>query len=327
LDGEVWRTRVTGRSFAFLTPGYDVKWSSVRFYAEMMERIRQIADRHDYPTVAAATIEELASDPSTVLVLDPAALILLAGQGSVDALLDRTYVLIIGEVVDAAGRSFVGWDAALSLRDMTLVPGGRLRAVIEGARQVTWQNEGVRRKVAEIRGDDRALFFPIDGYDETLLIADRPAGRDVDLLIYGAMSYPRRTGFVARLLSSPLLSDKRIVVAANVFDLNQLLARTKLVLHVNSVDDSEQVPYAKVMRPLANNIQVYAESTVELESSDLRPFVQTFAITEPEALFKRLRHALGDFAASQAAFAALDPRGWLARNYDFERNVSRLLSL
>ena len=318
---------MTGSAFAFLTPAYNVKWSSIRFYAEMMERIRRIAERHGYATCAVAELEDLAPDRATMLVIDPAALIALASRGTVDALVDRRYALIVGEVVDQIGRSFVGWDVAPLLQDMTLEPGGRLRAVIERAWRVTWQSERARAKFAEIRGHDDALFFPIDAYEPTLVIPDRGRERDVDLLLYGALAYPRRHGFVGRLLGSPLLTDRSIVAAANVFDLDELLARTKIVLHVNSVDGGEHVPYAKLMRPLANNIQVYAESTAELETSDLRRFVQTFDVTESRSLFWRLRDALDDFDANQEAFEALNPRGWLAENYDFERNVCRLLNL
>ena len=292
----------------------------------MQERIRRICEARGHATRSVSSLRDLPHGSEPVIVIDAAALIALATHGELDDLLGRRFVFVVGENIDRAGSTFVGWQKAAELRDMTLKPGGRLREVIQRAWRITWQSDRVRDAERQIRSE-AGLFFPIDGYEPSVLVpAIAPPDRDIDLLFYGSMSFPRRANFARRMFETPLLTDRRIVVASNVFDLDDLLSRAKIVLHVNAVDDCEHVPYAKIVKPLANHRPTFVETTPELERSDLRRFIATFAVDD-DGLFSVLRETLDNFPARQADLDALDPRDWLERNYDFERNVVELLSL
>jgi hypothetical protein len=309
--------------FVFLTGLYDVQWASHRFYADMQARIGGIVERSGY---AARHVDDLTSatfGPRSVAVIDPAAILRLYARSQLERLLDTRFVLIIGESPDRRRRTFIGWWGPY--RRLTFRAGNLLHRVIRQAVTATWQDEPTREVLRTIRGVGDAPFFPIDGYRPEDVVLDAGAAKDIDILIYGTLSYPRRQQFIMRLLQRA--PDLRIAVCQNVFDVRDLLRRSKIVVHVNSVDGCYHVPYAKIMKPLANHKILFVEHVDELERSDLRPFIQTFTPRRFGAFLEDVRATLDTYPAVQATLDVLNPRRLLQERYDYEANARRLLQL
>ena len=257
------------REFLFLTSIYDTRWSSIRFYAEMMREIRFIVEAEGYRTTDVTNLDATTAAPDSMVLLDNAAIISLAREGKLETVLDHSYVLIIGESIDQDHCSFVGWQGADYLRTLQFRPGNVLWQVVKNAHRVTWQNRGVRELLSRVSTTDKTVFFPIDGYRPSHIIQPGNIQPDIDVLIYGAMAYPRRAEFVRDLMMRG--PDMRIVVASNVFQLDAMIARSQIIIHVNSVEPCSNLPYGKIMKPLANNKIVFVENVEELAGSDLLP--------------------------------------------------------
>jgi hypothetical protein len=309
--------------FVFLAGLYDVRWASHRFYADMQARIAGIVTRSGHRARQVTDLADAALQPESVVVIDAAAILALHARSELERLLDTRFIFVIGENPDRQRRTFIGWRGPYG--HLTFRAGSLLHRVIRQAVTATWQNEPTREILQGIRGADDAPFFPIDGYRADDVIPRERADEDIDVLVYGSLSYPRRRRFIARLLEHG--ADLRIALCQNVFDVNSLLRRSKIVVHVNSVDGCRHVPYAKIMKPLANHKILFVERADELDRSDLRPFLQTFTPGRFGELLEDVRATLRTYDAVQATLDALNPRRLLRERYDFETNTRRLLQL
>ena len=139
------------------------------------------------------------------------------------------------------------------------------------------------------------------------------------------MTYERRIEFVRQLLVH--LPDLRFAILSNVFNLDELMARSKVVVHVNSVDGCTHIPFAKIIKPLVNTKLLFVERAEELAASDLAAFVYLFEPSDMYGLVQRLREVLTRFEEEQRRLESLNPRGWIEQHYDFERNAVALLGL
>ncbi|HWB17476.1 MAG TPA: hypothetical protein VG538_13795 [Vicinamibacterales bacterium] len=309
--------------FVFLTGLYDVQWASHRFYADMQARIRRVVERSGHTARQVTDLTTATLTPRATVVIDPAAILRLYARSQLERLLDTRFILILGESPDRRRRTFLGWGGPY--RRLTFRAGNLLHRVIRQAVTATWQDEATREILRTIRGTGDAPFFPIDGYRPEDVVVESDAARDIDILLYGSLSYRRRQRFIMRLLQQA--PDLRIAVCQNVFDVNDLLRRSKIVVHVNSLEGCGHIPYAKIMKPLANHKILFVEHVDELERSDLRPFVQTFTPRRFGAFLEDVRATLRTYPAVQATLDALNPRRLLQERYDFEANARRLLQL
>lgn len=320
--------KVTSQSrpaeFLFFTELYETRWSSIRFYAEMMHEIREMVEAKGSQTRSAATWSD-SGGPNSLLVIDNACIIAFARMGMLEGLLGRRYVLILGENIDPDNNTFVGWDLADYLKPLNFNKENILSRLIRGAEKVTWQNEPVHQLLLHLLPKDRISYFPISGYRASQLIPLYNGPLDVDILIYGAMAYERRIEFIRQLYVH--LHDLRIAVLNNVFNLDELMSRSKVVIHINSVDGCTHIPFAKIIKPLVNTKLMFVEQAEELASSDLAGFVYLFKPGDMQGLVQRLRDVLTRFEEEQKRLESLNPRGWIERHYNFELNVGALLGL
>lgn len=313
------------RDFVFLTDLYATRWSSINFYALMMGEIRRTIEAAGYATRSLATLDVDDLDASSVLLIDNAAVVSLARHEMLEQVVDTRHVLIIGENIDFVARTFVGWTVAPYLAALRIDPPNILCDLVTSAERVTWQNRPVRDWLSSLVPADRMAFFPLDGFRETERPPAPDVEKDIDVLVYGGMVYERRARFVAELLRQS--ADMRIAILSNVFALDDMLDRAKVVLHVNSVDGCTHVPYAKIMKPLARGKIMFVEGTEELGSSDLRPYLRVFRVDAVQELVRSLRGVIDRFPEEQERLHASDLGRILRERYDFRSNVHRLLEL
>jgi hypothetical protein len=258
-----------------------------------------------------------------MLVIDAAAILALHHRRELPWLLERPFALILGESPDRRRKRFIGWEGPF--RDLTFTPGNLLSRVLQSAWRATWQNGPTRDLLHALKRPADVFFFPIAGYQDRDVIGQAETAKDIDILIYGGMSYARRANFALRLFGEA--PSRRTVVCSNVFELDDLLRRTRTVVHVNSVEGCYHIPYAKIMKPLANHKILFVEHAAELEQSDLRPLLRTFVARRFADFLKEMEAVLNDYPNAQATLDALNPSGVLREHYDFEAHVCRLFDL
>ena len=155
--------------FVFFTELYETKWSSIRFYADMMQDIREMVEAKGCQTRSATAWSELGGADS-LLVIDNACIIAFARLGMLEGLLGHRYALILGENIDPVKNTFVGWDLAEYLIPLSFNENNILSRLIKGAEKVTWQNEPVHQLLLRLLPKHRVSYFPINGYRGSQLI-------------------------------------------------------------------------------------------------------------------------------------------------------------
>jgi hypothetical protein len=309
--------------YVFLTELYNVQWSSIRFYAEMEARIREVLERRGCTTRSVTDLASASLGPSSVVVVDAAAILALHERRQLARLLDTRFVLVIGENPDRRGRRFMGWTGPFG--DLTFRRGNLLYRLLQASARASWQNERMRDILLAAKRPEDVCFFAIDGYRSEDVIAGAGGAQDIDVLVYGGMSYKRRATFVMQLLQRA--PSRRIVVCQNVFALDELIARSKIVVHVNSVDGCYHVPYGKIVKPLANHKILFVEQTEELDRCDLRPFIRPFTLRRFKSFLADINDTIEQYDHAQAHLDAMNPRQFLQERYDFDTQVRRLFAI
>jgi len=250
---------------------------------------------------------------------------LLNKQEQYNWLLKQKTIFIIGENLDSKLNTFIGWDAYKTVCNFE---SGILYDFIKKSYIVTYQNDKIQKIVNNIRNQKNILFFPISGYNINMLplknISDLQM--DIDILFYAGLNYPRRTHLMLEILKN--LSHYKIVYCNNVFDLDNLLKRSKIVLHINSVDNCYHIPYAKIIQPLLYNKVMLIEDTVELESSNLRKYLHTFKYNNKKCdVINCITNIIKNFDEVQKNLIEMNPIAFIKENYNYDENINKIVEL
>lgn len=317
------------RRYIFFNENYGKKWSSHVFYYNMMKNISDILKNENIIVINMdiQTFQNYNPTPDDIFVIDP--LFIYMYKAYLHRLINHKYIVIIGENLDVKHNTFTGWDKVAT--QLNFNPDNIMHKLIKNAYIVTYQNDKIKRLIISIKkNSDNVYFFPIDGYNENIeQIKHTNCEKDIDVLFYGGLTYSRRVKVINDIFSSSINSNK-IIMCNNIFNINDLLNRSKIVLHVNCVDDCYHVPYAKIIKPLLNNNILLVENTPELEKSEIKNYIHTFNITnnnsEPEFITK-IKFLLENYESEQEKLLNKNPQQFIIDKLNFKKNVLCLLSI
>lgn len=304
-------------------------YSSHIFYDEMNSQIKEYLVKKNN-IVKTISIQECCGDSFTdnhVFFVYPTTVFkLINKQKNADWLLNQKLIFIIGENVDESINTFIGWDGYKSICNFNA---GILFDFIKRSYVVTYQNNKMEKLLNKIRGQDKIMFFSISGWRNNMLPSDLndKLDQNIDILFYASLSYPRRVHLMLEILK--YLNHCKIIFCNNIFDLNNLLKRSKIVLHINSVDNCYHVPYAKIIQPLLYNKIMLVEETQELLSSDLFPYLHTFKYDKSKQsnIIEKIKILLNNYADEQKKIVDMDPCSFIQLNYNFDKNIESIIEL
>lgn len=317
--------------YAFYDIEYDTKWSSIKFYFDMINKIKKILNDNNISFITVKEIDECITN--VILIIDISLIInmLFNKPEELEKLLKIKYILIVGENIDETNNTFMGWNQ-YPLNKLNFSSGNILYNIINKAHKITYQNIKFFNLVRKIR-QDNIIFFPIDGFLDSYVIDNiNTVEKNIDVLYYGAICYPRRMEVIQNF--EPI-GPFNYVICNNVFDLDNLIARSKIILHVNSLDNCYHIPFAKLMKLLSNNKIVLVEETEELANSELLPYVKTFKFDNlyqynnndfntPEYLNK-IHDIIKNYDKIQEELNKMNPQKLIKEKYNFTDNVMKLL--
>lgn len=304
--------------YAFLDIPYQ-KCTSHIFYAQLTDKIKNIIPYNGGTYRLVKTLKELIPDKTkTILIIDVCMLyyLLASRQSELEDLFKIKYYLIVGENFDQKSNTLLGWDPKLH----NFTKDNILRKCIENSNMVTVQNSKTFR-LFETFGIKNIVYFPIDGYSEDYIIESKYLNKDIDVYYYGWMSERR-----FNVLKS-IPHNISTLVTNLTFNNDDLIDRSKIILHTNSIDNCYHIPFAKLMKLLSNNKIVLIEETEELLTSDLINYVYPFKMTSPNACVKAIEYILSHYEIIQKEVDEKNPREFIKKNYNFANNVKKLLNL
>lgn len=120
---------------------------------------------------------------------------------------------------------------------------------------------------------NNVTIFPLTSYSKylkTSLDEKLSNEKTIDILIYGCLSYDKRLETIKAIVKCN--SAWKIVMYNNLFDeelQNHILAKSKLVVHVNSFDNLTHIPWAKIGKLISNNSVFLIEYCEELHNFNL----------------------------------------------------------
>jgi hypothetical protein len=302
--------------YVFLDMIYDMAIPSQVFYMEMMKKIKNviISSGHEYKSIK--NISEMRQfGENAILVADICIILYLFypyRQGAVD-LFRTKYILIIGENVDTQYNTFMGWSST----SFNFSANNIMSQILRKSMIVTYQNDLFRKLLLTMKRDEEIVYFPIDGYMDEYAINSQ-SNKDIDVYLYGYIT-PRRRLIVDNLRSAKI----NIVTDHNNFNNDNIINRSKIILHVNSIDNCYHIPYAKLMKLLSNNKIVVVEETDELLKSDLCNYVNTFKYEK--GCVDLIRNILDNYACEQEKINIKNPKAFIKEKYNFKSNVFMLL--
>ena len=318
--------------FVFINLKIEIMWTSYRFYIDMMDKIKKYIKMtgNDYKIID--NIDQYTKDMT--LIIDIATIINLFWINKLEKLLDTNYILIVGENIDKKINSFIGWNDLKTYLNFSTY--NLLAQVLRKSKKITYQNNKLFNLFKEY-GITNLQFFPIDGYLPEYVIPNlNKVTKDIDVLYYGGMCYNRRMEVATNLCAAhPKWGQVKVVVCNNIFDLNDLINRSKIILHVNSVDSCYHVPYAKIMKILANNKIIVTEVTEEFKTCDLIDYVYPFNFNDTGE-FKGVKFPsymsiiytiLENYDDEQKKLNQKNPQKYIKEHYNFNFNVSQLLDI
>jgi hypothetical protein len=317
-------------TYIFINNSYDLKWSSMNFYFQMMNKIRTILVDNGHNIINLNNIDDIYKDiyKDFIFFIDPVVIITLHYKHNLEKLINLKYILIIGENIE--NNTFMGWNNE-SLKALNFSPNNILLKIIENAYKVTYQNSKVLDLLNKIgKSSDTIYFFPIDGYLDEYIIENTINKKDIDILIYGAMCYERRVNFFKNL-AMKYLPYYKIVVLNNIFDIDNFLSRSKIIIHINSLNNCYHVPYAKIIKLLANNKITLVEKTPDLMKSDLKKYVHIFdLVTQDESnnhpmYVTIIKNLINNYMLEQQKINQLNAQKYIKDNYNFIENVISLV--
>jgi len=335
LVKDFWDPPKNDRLYVFLNIKYDIQWSSIQFYFTMMEKIKNVLSINGCEYRLIDKISDIKKyGANTQLIIDISVIINLFynRQSELEELMKIPYILIIGENVDEKQNTFMGWDQCAPLNQLNFSPGNLLMRIMTHSRKITYQNDKLLKLLLTIKNKNDIYFFPIDGYRDEYVIKNTRSKKDIDVLFYGAMCYQRRLDVIEKLST---MTPINYVICNNIFDNDDLIDRSKIILHVNSIDNCYHIPFAKLVKLLSNNKIVVVESTEELTNSDLINYVTTFNYKDrvpclgkqiPTYLSK-INHILGHYDEEQKKLNEKNPQKLIKEKYNFNVYVKKLLEV
>ena len=318
--------------YVFLNKSYDLIWTSFIFYYNMMEKIKNILKINNIPILDIINLSELKNlNANDIILIDP--VLIIKNMNNLTNILDTKYILIIGENLDEIANTFIGWNNNY-LNKLNFSEGNILNKLIKNAYKITYQNDKIQNLIKKIRNNDmNSYFFPIDGFTEDNIIKTNHK-KDIDILIYCSMNYQRRIDLVKNLYLSNVTAKLNIMVCHNNFNLDELIDKSKIIVHCNCVDNCYHIPYAKIMKLLSNNKIVYVESTTELLKSELINYVKVFDLNQltvnnnqkiPKYCFD-IAESVKNYEIEQKNLNIKNPKKLIEEKYNFQKNVIDILN-
>lgn len=307
--------------------------TSCIFYLNMMDNIRKCLNKNNIKYVMIKDIDEMnIYDNNAVLIIDIFIVshLYLSNPSQIEKLFGRKYIIIIGENYNHKTNTFIGWhECGIQL---SFDKDNIFYKIIENSYIITYQNERTRKQLSQIKTDN-LLFFPIDGYMDEYVIEHPIATKDIDVLFYGHYDAFRRRPILDEISKLPI----NFVMTSDIFNLNILkffIDRSKIIFHMNSMDDCYHVPYSKIGKLLSNNKIVITEYAEEFIDSDLYDYVYIFDIDQ--YIFKNqvktplyidlIESVLRNYDEVQKSLNNKNPSALMKKNYNFENNVLLLIN-
>ncbi len=312
----------------------DKSATSCIFYLYLMDNIKKCLTKNNIKYVTIQNIDEMHQyGGNAILFIDAFILIhfRLNKNSEINKLLNYKYILIIGENYNPKTNTFIGWyECGVSL---FFSENNILYQILKKSYIVTYQNDRTYHEIRKIKNDNELIFFPIDGYIEEYVIEYPVKTKDIDVLFYGHYEAPRRKIILDEISKLPI----NLVVTSDIFNLNILkffIDRSKIVFHLNSMDDCYHIPYSKIVKLLINNKIIVTENTDELEKSELVNYVYVFSkdqfvienkIRTP-LYISLIKSILKNYDQIQESINKKNPSIHMAQKYNFEKNLLSLIN-
>jgi hypothetical protein len=307
--------------------------TSFSFYISMMDNIKKVLNSNKINFACVDEIDESKKyGPNIIFIVDIVNILHIYSNASsdIDKLFYYKYILIVGENYDKNKNAFIGWEA---VNRLNFEKDNILWHIFNNSYKLTYQNDRTYEAFRKIINPNKLIFFPIDGYMDEYVIHNSIQMKDIDILFYGHIHYPRREPVFKELSKLKVNFDMQ----DDIFDLDKLkniIDRSKIIFHVNSVNDCYQVPYAKLAKLLTNNKIVVVENTKELQTSDLYNYVYTFNIDEIfyldhakkiPAYIHLITKILDNYQYFQKEVNEKNPGNLMKHKYNFSSNVVSLI--
>jgi hypothetical protein len=308
--------------------------TSCIFYLEMMKKIRKCFDKNNIDYVMINNINQINDyGEDAILIIDIFIIVYLYNSdvSNIYELFNHKYVLIIGENYNHVTNTFIGWHE--SGVPMTFDKNNILYDVIKNSYVITYQNNKTYIELNKIKTDNKLYFFPIDGYLDEYVIEYPIITKDIDVLFYGHYDAERRKPILEEISKLPI----EFVITSDIFNLNVLkflIDRSKIIFHLNSMDNCYHVPYSKISKLLTNNKIIVTENAEEFENSELCEYVYTFELDQyvfenkvKTPLFISLINSiLKNYAEIQKSIDNKNPSIVMKEKYNFEKNILSLIN-
>lgn len=239
------------------------KWSSVIFYKNLQEKIIKILQKNNI-LYKFIDINKLLLT-NNILIITPVDLLKLYFINKIEFLLNKKYILIVGENVNIEKNTFIGWETTDIYFNETFMN------IFKNALILTYQND-INKSYFK---DCNLKFFPIDGfYDE---LVDINYERTIDFIYYGGLIYERRIAFSIYLFLN-FCKTNNLMIIDNYFDIDKFISKSKINIHINSLENLYHIPYAKIIKPMLFKNKMLIEHVKEIENHELSNYITTFTI-------------------------------------------------
>ena len=142
------------------------------------------------------------------------------------------------------------------------------------------------------------IYFPITGYSmiNDIVPFVFKNKKDIDVLIYGTMNdaYTHRNSIISKLCEMNI-NNYNIVVRDNIYgeDLDSMLQRTKIVVHIPSYENLTHMPWPKITYLQARKIFFIIEDNEEIHLMKLDDIVMFYHKNDVADLYAKIDNYLG----------------------------------
>lgn len=306
--------------------------TSCVFYLEMMVNIRKCFDKNNIRYAMIKNIDEMDNyDDNAILIIDNFIIVHLhlSDPSQINKLFGCKYIIINGENYSHKTDTFIGWHECEI--PLTFDKNNILYKIIENSHIITYQNKKTYKQLNKIKTNNKLLFFPIDGYLDEYVIEYPLMTKDIDVLFYGHFDAFRRRPILDEISKLPI----KFIMSSDIFNLKILkffIDRSKIIFHLNSMDDCYHVPYSKIAKLLTNNKIIITEYAEELNNSELSDYVYIFNLDQyilennirTPLYINLIKSVLKNYDEIQKALNNKNPRALMNKKYNFEKNVLSL---